>query len=221
MEKVEALLAHLSDVRERLTRVPVILMNLRQSVLVAACSGRLTQDWRSFNPNAESGHALLDKVKEGLLKSSKTERDRNLILKCFELPLPTDEDLGIVDQVRTEYAPCLIGMIGHVKNGSTPSRKNSNYWKGSIPSVSSGEVRNTVIHATNERITEAGGDPLIILNIDPSVFSIRWEWDSDWWFGEPAESASSLRLLLFTFPNPKDGSSMVQSRTNRLSRRSA
>lgn len=45
--KVEALLARVNAARDRLARVPAILKRFRQSVLAAACSGRLTEDWRS------------------------------------------------------------------------------------------------------------------------------------------------------------------------------
>jgi len=50
---VEAVLAKVRAARERLNRVPAILKRFRQSVLSAACSGRLTADWRAQNPNAE------------------------------------------------------------------------------------------------------------------------------------------------------------------------
>ena len=44
--KVEELLVQVNAARERLARVPTILKRLRQSVLAAACSGRLTADRR-------------------------------------------------------------------------------------------------------------------------------------------------------------------------------
>jgi type I restriction enzyme S subunit len=46
IEKVEILLADVNVARERLANVPTILRRFRQSVLAAACSGRLTEDWR-------------------------------------------------------------------------------------------------------------------------------------------------------------------------------
>ena len=49
---VEAVLAKVNAARERLNRVPAILKRFRQSVLSAACSGRLTADWREKNPGA-------------------------------------------------------------------------------------------------------------------------------------------------------------------------
>jgi type I restriction enzyme S subunit len=44
--KVEALLARVDAVRERLAKVVSILKRFRRSVLAGACSGRLTADWR-------------------------------------------------------------------------------------------------------------------------------------------------------------------------------
>ncbi|MBY0525400.1 MAG: restriction endonuclease subunit S [Gemmataceae bacterium] len=44
--KVEALLARVNAARQRLAKVPAILKRFRQSVLAAACSGRLTADLR-------------------------------------------------------------------------------------------------------------------------------------------------------------------------------
>jgi type I restriction enzyme S subunit len=47
--KVEALLARVNATRERLARVTPILKRFRQSVLAAACSGRVTGNWREKN----------------------------------------------------------------------------------------------------------------------------------------------------------------------------
>lgn len=45
--KIEALLAKVRSAQERLDKVPTILKRFRHVVLAAACSGRLTADWRS------------------------------------------------------------------------------------------------------------------------------------------------------------------------------
>jgi type I restriction enzyme S subunit len=44
--KVEECLSHANSARNHLSQVPVILKRFRQAVLAAACSGRLTEDWR-------------------------------------------------------------------------------------------------------------------------------------------------------------------------------
>ena len=47
--KVEKLLSKVDASQRRLSKIPVILKRFRQSVLAAACSGRLTADWREKN----------------------------------------------------------------------------------------------------------------------------------------------------------------------------
>lgn len=49
VEKLEKLLGKVEAAKERLDKVPVILKRFRQSVLAAACSGKLTTDWRHEN----------------------------------------------------------------------------------------------------------------------------------------------------------------------------
>lgn len=48
--QVEGLLVQVSAARERLERVRGILKRFRQAVLAAACSGKLTEDWRGLGP---------------------------------------------------------------------------------------------------------------------------------------------------------------------------
>jgi type I restriction enzyme S subunit len=66
-------LAKVRAARERLNRVPAILKRFRQSVLSAACSGRLTADWRAQNPNAETGSQFVARV----VFESSTDSDTN------------------------------------------------------------------------------------------------------------------------------------------------
>ena len=47
--KLELVLGKVSSSRQRLSRVPGLLKRFRQSVLAAACSGKLTADWREEN----------------------------------------------------------------------------------------------------------------------------------------------------------------------------
>lgn len=60
--KVEALLERVNKARERLDRVPEILKRFRQSVLAAACSGRLTADWREENHCSTSAAELMENI---------------------------------------------------------------------------------------------------------------------------------------------------------------
>jgi type I restriction enzyme S subunit len=51
---VEAVLAKVNAARDRLNRVPAILKRFRQAVLSAACSGRLTADWREKTSQSDA-----------------------------------------------------------------------------------------------------------------------------------------------------------------------
>lgn len=56
--KLEKLLAKVHACQQRLEKVPVLLKRFRQSVLAAACSGRLTADWREENLSGQHGERL-------------------------------------------------------------------------------------------------------------------------------------------------------------------
>ena len=51
VSKIEELLLHASSAKENLASAKILLKRFRQSVLTAACSGRLTEDWREKIPN--------------------------------------------------------------------------------------------------------------------------------------------------------------------------
>ncbi|MDC4496258.1 restriction endonuclease subunit S [Acinetobacter baumannii] len=56
-DKLDTLLAQVESIKARLERIPEILKQLRQSVLAAAVSGRLTEEWRE-----EESIAISEKV---------------------------------------------------------------------------------------------------------------------------------------------------------------
>ena len=157
--KVEKLLAKGVASRARLEKVSVLLKRFRQSVLTAACSGRLTADWRGENPRVESGANLLVRIKQARLVAAVNAKETRQIDAAFhgaKLSVEASE-LGI-EQFPDSWVACQIGTIGSVVNGSTPSRMHDEYWNGKIPWVSSGEVRNNIISETRERITQSGYD---------------------------------------------------------------
>lgn len=70
-DKLDAVLNLVDDVNTRLARVAPILKRFRQSVLAAATSGRLTEDWRTANAGSplwndcQIGDLLLEKPRNG------------------------------------------------------------------------------------------------------------------------------------------------------------
>ncbi len=59
--KLEEVLAKVDTSQQRLAKIPVILKRFRQAVLAAACSGRLTADWREENKVEEWEWSTLSK----------------------------------------------------------------------------------------------------------------------------------------------------------------
>ena len=71
--QVDLLLAEVHRTQERLERAKEILVQLRHAVLDAACSGRLTEDWRAENPNVETADVLLERLFEERRKKWEVE----------------------------------------------------------------------------------------------------------------------------------------------------
>jgi type I restriction enzyme S subunit len=57
--KLEMLLGQVTTCQQRLAKIPALLKRFRQSVLAAACSGRLTADWREENDNIQAADSLI------------------------------------------------------------------------------------------------------------------------------------------------------------------
>jgi len=70
-DKLDSVLARVDAVNTRLTRVASILKRFRQSVLAAATSGRLTEDWRVLNSTSKPWRKatlgdLIEEMRNGL-----------------------------------------------------------------------------------------------------------------------------------------------------------
>ncbi len=117
MENVEELLARVNAARERLSKVQEILKRFRQSVLAAACSGRLTNDWRNQQIDIEPASALLKRIWEQHPEWAKGNQ-------------PDEKGLPELPEHWVWATAC---QLGDVTTGNTPSKKESNYFGGPIP----------------------------------------------------------------------------------------
>lgn len=86
--KLEEALAQVYPTRKRLEKVPAILKRFRQSVLAAACSGRLTEGWREEHPEVEPASRLVEHIQE--LRSQKISR-RNGSKRDLDMGAPSLE----------------------------------------------------------------------------------------------------------------------------------
>lgn len=148
-DKLDTTLARVDALNDRLARITPLLKRFRQSVLAAATSGKLTEDWRIERSPQPVIESELIRIRETAASSSKETRIIKDLIERSIYSLPKD---GIPN----EWLKTCIGMAGAVSNGSTPSRAVAEYWNGKISWVSSGEVRNNLILDTKEKISQFG-----------------------------------------------------------------
>jgi type I restriction enzyme S subunit len=141
--KIESLLAQVNASRSRLTNVQLIVKRFRQAVLAAACSGRLTEEWRAKTPGTESATQSLGRVEAELHKAKRQKPE--------PLRFQEDDNDG---ELPEGWARGFLNQMFLVETGATPLRNNKAYYdQGKIPWVKTGEVRNSEIWQTEEFIT--------------------------------------------------------------------
>ena len=108
-EKLDTLLAQVESTKARLKRIPKILKRFRQSVLAAAVSGKLTEEWRNSNGVV----TCWDEVKLADYVHS-IEAGKNL--KCTEIP-PSENEYGII-----KISAVTWGVYNEEESKTLPSR---------------------------------------------------------------------------------------------------
>jgi type I restriction enzyme S subunit len=109
---VEQLLEKVLAAREKLERVSDAMKRFRKAVIVAACSGRLTETWRVHNPNVQP-------IVDVLATLARTRR-----VELADQPEPEDElpakwsvtTLGFLTEPKLKGRPCITsGSRGWAK----------------------------------------------------------------------------------------------------------
>lgn len=113
--KLEKILGQVDACQQRLTKIPILLKRFRQSVLAAACSGRLTADWREENPSPTMA-ALLAKIEQERVitarKLSSKRRTEPAQIDTADLPdIPENWQWATLDQIVEEGRPIIYGII--------------------------------------------------------------------------------------------------------------
>jgi type I restriction enzyme S subunit len=105
--RVEALLSHVNATYDRLCRVPLIIKRFRQDVLSAACSGRLTDEWRDSNSTKESGFDLLQKINEASKQMKSKNFKKHNTVNQFESDslqeIPEDWTWTTLEEITKNY----------------------------------------------------------------------------------------------------------------------
>jgi len=166
VSRIEELFSRIDEGERALQRVQKLVERYRQSVLKAAITGELTREWREKHKGRlESGEALLQRIlkarREAWEKAELAKMEAKGVQPANDKWKDQYEEPSSPDTTYQIHLPntwlwSSLGQLFQVSVGSTPSRKSGEYWNGTIPWVSSGEVAFCRINKTEEAITELG-----------------------------------------------------------------
>ena len=137
---------------------------LKNSILQWAIQGRLVPQ----DPNDEPASVLLERIraeKARLVKEGKIKKDKNesIIFRGddnshYEKFLATGEVKCIDDEIPFEiprgWEWCRLGAIGSWGSGATPSKGHPEFYGGSIPWLTTGELNESYVFDTKVKVTE-------------------------------------------------------------------
>lgn len=146
VQRIESLFEKLDEAKEKAQEVMDGFETRKAAILHKAFSGELTAKWREENIAKEND--IINQIKN--LSLEWTNKDQKLLLA------EQKKAIKFTMSYKHQWIKCTIGAVAQVNNGSTPSRKIPDYWNGTIPWVSSGEVKNNIIYSTEESISQNG-----------------------------------------------------------------
>ena len=154
--KLEILLGLVEMAQARLATIPRILKRFRQSVLAAACSGRLTADWREENPKVERATITIEK-----LKTTAGSRVRRGVPESVQVSdLVVDWELPEKWAAYSTAELLRCGAFVDVKDGNHGANhpKVSDFSKVGLPFITAAQVNNYRIDY--EGAYKLSGEPL-------------------------------------------------------------
>ncbi len=165
--KLDSLFARSRRAREELERIPKLYDRYKQAVLAAACSGRLTADWREQNPILETASELMKRVFE-LRKNEQQEEcsltkegsQKKLELKIFEINV--DPDKYALNELPSSWIWSCIDNLGRVRGGKRLPKgvSLSNDDTGFIY-IRAGDLKNGTVLTDDLRFVPEDIQPLI------------------------------------------------------------
>lgn len=143
--KVEALLARVNAARERLAKVPPILKRFRQSVLAAACSGRLTEDWREEHSDIEKATTLLKDVIRKRIIEWNAKQAALPKAKQKQPPVEWVNETQVSDglpDIPNKWTWVKLPILGELNRGKSKHRPRNapHLFGGPFPFIQTGEV---------------------------------------------------------------------------------
>lgn len=165
VSKVEALLARVWSVRQRLTAVPGILTHFRHTVLAHACSGTLTEAWwngqASSAPAAdEFAAAIKRRNDEHKAAAAKAKSGGKKPPRPPANLTPRDVDTTDLPDIPEQWTWVYLPDVGYMNRGKSRHRPRNapHLYGGPYPFVQTGDIAQSGGRITSHRQTysEAG-----------------------------------------------------------------
>jgi type I restriction enzyme S subunit len=145
--KLEKLLSRVDAAQARLATIPRILKQFRQSVIAAACSGRLTADWRKQNLDVEVGTELIERIRRTIMEryerecalakqhGSRRPKPPNILLDLQPDPLELPE-------LPLTWSWSYLQNLGEFTRGKSKHRPRNDpkLFGGEYPFIQTGDV---------------------------------------------------------------------------------
>jgi type I restriction enzyme S subunit len=138
VEKLDTILPKVKNAKSRLDKTPRILKRFRQSVLSAACSGKLTEDWREENHVVETAEDQLRKILDLRILD---KRYKAYLAKINDLESPIE--WAEEDDIPSSWVKSKLGVVcPKITDGThdTPKRL-----KEGVPYITGKHIRERVI----------------------------------------------------------------------------
>lgn len=132
--KMELLLGRVDACQKRLEKIPTILKRFRQSVLAAACSGKLTEDWRQRNSPTESIDTILQAIRHKRQNEATTPNQKKRILNIYEQIEQNDSD-----ELPIEWKFVFLAKLTRSFDYGTSKKSHS---EGVMPVLRMGNIQN-------------------------------------------------------------------------------
>lgn len=129
----------------RLVNVRLILKRFRQAVLAAACSGRLTADWRARHPTLQPLNDVIKAIQQRRLKAGSTEAHREKIAEVYSHP-----EEGEQETLPSGWEFVRLAKLADSFDYGTSAKSNST---GAVPVLRMGNLQNGEIDWTNLAFT--------------------------------------------------------------------
>ena len=154
-QKLDALLAQVDALKARIDAVPAMLKRFRESVLRAAVSGRLTEDWRVSNQGLTT-RTMLDRF-EPLPPPARYKSRSDVFIQGVYGTAVGKPKVQLVDA--WEWTPLV--QVARMESGHTPSRDVTDYWNGNVPWIGIKDARinhEKTIYSTLQKTNQLGLD---------------------------------------------------------------